>query len=104
MPSRANFRNLIECCQCQAPARGRPKHLRENVTTMPTVHVALLGEGTQVWRSVPARRMCDSTYELLGIVPSQEEWQFTPGQVVECEKLFLSGGETLVGVRLAQTK
>jgi hypothetical protein len=70
---------------------------------MPTVYVALLDEGTQAWRLVPAGRMNDSTYELLDIVPSQEEWQFTPGQVVECEKLFLSGGEALVAVRLAQT-
>jgi hypothetical protein len=71
---------------------------------MQTVYVALLGEGTQTWRPVPARRMDDSTYELLGIVPSQEEWQFMPGQTVECEKRSLSDGEALVAVRFARTR
>jgi len=71
---------------------------------MPTVYVAHLGEGTQVWRPVQARHTDDSTYELLGIVLSQEEWQFTPGQTVECEKRSLSDGAALVAVRLAQTR
>lgn len=69
---------------------------------MPTVYVALLNEGTDVWRPVSARRVADLRYELLGIVPSQEKWQFLPGQTVECELRALSGGEALVAVHLAQ--
>jgi hypothetical protein len=69
---------------------------------MPSVYVALLNEGTNAWRPVLARRWANSRYELLGVVPSQEEWQFLPGQTVECELRVLSGGEALVAVRLAQ--
>jgi hypothetical protein len=66
------------------------------------VHVALLGEGTEVWRPVPARRVGVSTYELFGIVPNQEEWQFLPGQVVACEERVLPGGQAhLIALRLA---
>jgi hypothetical protein len=70
---------------------------------MPTVYVALHGEGTEVWRPVPARHLQDSTYELLGIVPSQESWQFVPGQAVECDERGFGDGLTrLVACRIAK--
>jgi hypothetical protein len=69
---------------------------------MLTVYVALKEEGATVWRPVPARRIKDSVYQLLGIVPNQEDWQFTPGQVVECEeRAFVEGRIALVACRLA---
>lgn len=61
---------------------------------MPTVYVALQGEGSEVWRPVPARHLEGSAYEILGIVPSQESWQFVPGQVVECDERECGDGLT----------
>lgn len=69
---------------------------------MSTVYVALLNEGTTVWRPVQARCLADSRFVLLGIVPSQEEWQFLPGQTVECEVRTMSGEEALVAVSLTK--
>ncbi len=71
---------------------------------MPTVYVVLLNEGTDAWRPVAARHLGDSNYELLGIVPSQEEWKFLPGQAVECEPRVLSGDVVLLAARLAQVR
>jgi hypothetical protein len=59
---------------------------------MTLVHVALLGEGTSVWRPVQARHVQDSVYELTGVVPDGEEWEFQPGQFVECVPQDFSGG------------
>jgi len=78
-------------------------HKKEgSLAGMPTVYVALLNEGTVAWRPVPARHLGDSRYELLGIVPSQEEWQFSSGQTVECEMQVLSDSEALIAVRLVK--
>jgi hypothetical protein len=65
-----------------------------------TIHVALLGEGTPAWRPTQARHIEAFTYELLGTVPDDEEWQFKPGQLVEChEHVFAGGGSGLVALR-----
>ena len=61
---------------------------------MTTIHVALLGEGTPVWRPAEARHIEDSVFELLGAIPNDEEWQFTPGQLVECKEQTFPGGES----------
>ena len=67
---------------------------------MTLVHVALLGEGILVWRPVRARHIQDSIYELTGVVPDGEEWEFQPGQVVECLlRDFSSGEQRLVATR-----
>ena len=69
---------------------------------MPLVHVALLGEGTRVWRPVQADHIQASVYELSGTVPAGEEWEFQPGQLVECEpQEFSGGGSGLVARRPA---
>lgn len=59
---------------------------------MDKVFVALLGERVSCWRPVPARHVRDGIYELLGARPSDEDWQFQPGQFVECEAHEFSGG------------
>jgi hypothetical protein len=56
------------------------------------IHVALLEEGTSVWRPVRARLLSGDTYEILGIVPQDEKWQFTPGTRVRCKEHVFSGG------------
>lgn len=57
-----------------------------------TVFVALLNEGTEVWRPVPAVQIQGNLFKLGGSIPEDEEWQFLPGQVVECESKTFSGG------------
>lgn len=65
------------------------------------IFVALLNEGTSVWRPTFGELVGERTYRPLGIVPSQEEWQFQPGQFVVCESQSLPDGKVeLVAIRL----
>jgi hypothetical protein len=57
------------------------------------IYVALLGEGTEVWRPVQALLTGDCVYLLQGQIPSGESWQFSPGTHVRCEERVFSGGE-----------
>jgi hypothetical protein len=63
----------------------------------PHVYVALLGEGTDVWRPVSARDLGGGMFEILGIVPAGETWQFPPGAKVRCVAHRFSDGKE--GVR-----
>ena len=66
------------------------------------IYVALLDEGTDVWRPVPAYRIDASTYVLLrpdDYDPADEVWQFPPGTMVACETRRTSDGEILAAVR-----
>ena len=64
------------------------------------VYVALLNEGTDVWRPVAAEQVGPHDFRLLDSRPEGEEWQFSPGTVVSCEPRTFSGGATgLVAVR-----
>ena len=56
------------------------------------VYVALIGEGIPVWRPVNARSVSDGVFELLGPKEHGEEWEFQPGQLVECEEHSFSLG------------
>jgi hypothetical protein len=56
-----------------------------------TIHIALLGEGTEVWRPVQAERIGPDLYFVLGPVPDGEEWAFPPGSLVRCVTRELSG-------------
>jgi len=68
-----------------------------------TIYVKLLGEGTDVFRPVPAEKVADSVYL---IDPSarynvaDEEWEFPPGSRVRVEERKLSGGRQRVAVAL----
>jgi hypothetical protein len=67
---------------------------------MAVVYVALEGEGTSAWRPAEARHVQGAVYQLLGSVPSNEYWQFSPGQFVECEEhIFPNGSSGLVARR-----
>jgi hypothetical protein len=57
------------------------------------VYVALLGEGTEVWRPVAAIPVSATVFRLLGTVPNGESWQFSPGSNVRCVSHVFSGGE-----------
>ena len=52
---------------------------------METIYVRLLGEGTDVYRPVPADRICASVFVVGGETirdPENEEWEFLPGTKV----------------------
>jgi hypothetical protein len=68
------------------------------------VHVALLGEGTAVWRPVAAEPVGPGLFRLLGPVPASEVWEFPPGEVVRCEGRALSGGVVLVAVQRGEAE
>lgn len=52
---------------------------RGTMSNLLTVYVALLAEGTAVWRPVPAESVRPAICCLLGTVPDEERWQFQPG-------------------------
>ena len=65
------------------------------------IYVALLDEGTDVWRPVKARCLSRNVYRILdqSYDSVDETWEFKPGMNVVCERRKLSGGECLVAVR-----
>src|SRR3546814_10267614 len=65
-----------------------------------TIYVALLDEGTDVWRPVQAAQRTDGSYIILSTNgdPEDEKWQFPSGSIVQCEIKTLSGGNQLVAV------
>src|SRR3546814_18215049 len=62
-----------------------------------TIYVALLDEGTDVWRPVQAAQRTDGSYIILSTNgdPEDEKWQFPSGSLVQCEPNTLSGGNQL---------
>jgi len=56
------------------------------------IYVALLDEGTVVWRPVWAEKIGTGLYRLQGSVPETEHWQFQPGDMVRCREHQFSGG------------
>ena len=68
-----------------------------------TVYVPLLDEGIDVWRPAPARKVGDSTYEILrppDYDPDDEHWQFPPGSIVRCAPRRNADGDFLAAVGL----
>jgi len=61
------------------------------MTSSIEIFVQLLDEGVAVWRPVSARLFDDLTFEILGIVPVGETWEFEPGMRVRCEERFFAG-------------
>jgi hypothetical protein len=68
-----------------------------------TIYVALLDEGTEVWRPVAAEELHNGVFRIVAERPdlNDERWQFPPGAVVCCEQRELSGGPALVAVKRA---
>jgi hypothetical protein len=69
------------------------------------VYVAILDEGTAVWRPVAAERVSGDVFRLTGPVPEGEQWEFQPGELVRCDMRAFSGGErALAAVALADAE
>jgi hypothetical protein len=66
------------------------------------IFMPLLNEGTDCWRPVNAKEHSEGVFEILGIMPAGEEWQFVPGGRVHCRpKLFTVGSTSPVAFELA---
>ncbi|MBN1458865.1 MAG: hypothetical protein JXA57_04965 [Armatimonadetes bacterium] len=64
-----------------------------------TVYVALLEEGTQVWRPVSALSLGGNRFGLLGPVPDDEIREYQPGDIVLAERrIFADAKGELVAV------
>ena len=63
------------------------------------IYVQLLDEGVDVWRPVEATALGTGAYRLEGRPPSEERWEFQPGEIVIGETRELSGGPCLVAIR-----
>lgn len=67
-----------------------------------TVYVALLQEGTEVWRPVEALCLGGNCYRLLGPIPDDEIWEYQPGDDVAVEgRTFANAEGGLVAVAYA---
>lgn len=58
---------------------------------MPTIYVALLDEGVDVWRPVDGELVGPNLYRVAGPVPEGERWQFAPGEIVHSKPMNRSG-------------
>ena len=56
------------------------------------VYVALLNEGTKVYRPVDAVWRREGVFEILSQCPEDETWAFSTGDLVRCRKHTFSGG------------
>ncbi len=64
------------------------------------IYVRLLGLPYEQWRLASARLVDSEKYMLLGPVPTDEQWEFQPGETVVCEEVALTlGGYGLLAVR-----
>ena len=67
-----------------------------------TIYVALLQEGTEVWRPVSALSLGGNLFRLLGPIPDGEMWEYQPGDDVIGERRIFAGAESgLVAVSYA---
>jgi hypothetical protein len=80
-----------------APAPVIPRTGKETM-----IYVSLVGEGLNVLRSVRAEALGRDYYRITDEMPSNETWQFQPGQVVRCKKQNLSSGKAMVAFEEAQ--
>jgi hypothetical protein len=61
-----------------------------------SIYVTMMGEGMNVLRSVRAEHLGRDFYIIVDEMPSDENWEYVPGQVVRCKKKNLSNGKGLV--------
>lgn len=74
--------------------------MTSNVQTT-RIFMPLLNEGTDCWCPVNVKEHGEGVFEVLGIIPAGEEWQFAPGERVRCRpKIFADGSTALVAFEL----
>ena len=71
-------------------------------SSMVTIYMPLLNEGTNVWRPVSAKHLAGDVYIVRDNVPDGEEWMFATGSTVRCESMTLNAGtKVLAAVGIA---
>jgi len=78
------------------PAAAPARPLKEAM-----IYVGLVGEGLNVMRSVRAEHIGRDFYRIIDEMPTDEQWEYLPGQVVRCQKKRLSSGKALVATEEA---
>ena len=66
------------------------------------IYVQLLGEGTVVYRPVPAIKIKENLYMIQGkeiYDPDDEEWEFLPNTIVVVQNRELEGKNVLVAAK-----
>lgn len=65
------------------------------------IFISLLNEGIDCWRPANAKQHSEGVFEILGIIPAGEDWQFAPGMRVRCRpRLFADGSTALIAYEL----
>lgn len=75
---------------------------KDSSTNMLQVYVRLLNEGTDVFRPTSGTVAGKNLVQLLPTAnydATDEEWEFTPGAVVEYEQRTIEGKDVLVAIR-----
>ncbi len=67
------------------------------------IYVALLNEGTDVWRPVNAEALGHNVFRIdpQTKIPDDEQWQFGPGETVRCRERRFDSGSGLVAFETA---
>ena len=68
-----------------------------------SIYVRLLGEGTEVYRPIPATKVAERIYVIQNDAsydPDDETWEFTPGSRVVVEERQSVGEMQLVATKL----
>jgi len=76
---------------------------RDSDTKQRTIYIPLLNEGTPVLRPTLGEEVGDGLYRVLSTHdydPDDEEWQFPPGTIVECEKQTKGDEELYVAKKI----
>lgn len=71
-----------------------------------TIYVALLDEGVNVWRPVPAHRVERDVYIVLrpdDYDATDENWEFPPGSLVRCRDRQTTDGTILAAFERVTT-
>jgi hypothetical protein len=69
--------------------------LENDINNNIEIYVYLLGEGTDVWRPVQAKKLSDKLFRIVSqnTDPENEKWQFSTGDIVKCEERILSNSK-----------
>jgi hypothetical protein len=81
-----------------------PENIMSDENPSKTIYVALLDEGSPVWRPVEAIVLRDQIYQIVSENhnPDDERWEFTAGEIVRCVfKALIGDSRVLVAVESA---
>lgn len=86
-----------------APAAPPPRaiELPPNVGKPATIYLNIVDAGIACLRPVQAEHLGRDFYRIVENAPPDEQWEFTTGQIVRCQKRNLSSGKALVAIEEA---